>query len=172
MSEFKRIVECTQHREGGTHITFDACGRWPAGRYHFRPGLMRDARHADTITNEAHYERLLSLPEGFRPVHPDDLLNAPAVNAPAAKAPAAVPAAAPQGEQQPAGEGEAEDDGTADTWDASKVLALGVNRIIGMVKGFTDEQIRQLLDEEGRREDPRESLVKSLTGTLRNRAAP
>jgi hypothetical protein len=165
MSEFKpRIVECIQRRDGGTHITFDACDRWPKGAYHFRPGLMRDGRHADTIGNEAHYERLLSLPEAFRPVHADDLIAAPSV---AAAAPQSAPAAPPPADNE-GGEG----DQNPDTWDAAKVLALGVNKIIALAKGFTDEQLRQLIDLEGQRKDPRESLIKSLTGTLRNREAP
>lgn len=170
MSEFKpRVVECIQRRDGGTHITFDACDRWPKGSYHFRPGLMRDGRHADTIGNEAHYERLLSLPEGFRPVHPDDLIAAPSV-APAS--PKAAPAAPQGGTPPPAAQTGGDGEPNPDTWDAAKVLALGVNKIIALAKGFTDEQLRQLIDLEGQREDPRESLIKSLTGTLRNREAP
>lgn len=183
MSDFKaRFVECIQRREGGTHIKFgSAPGKWPAGSYHFAPGLMRDARHAALISVEAHYERLLSLPEGFRPVHPDDLLTAPAVKP--APAPAAAPAPAPAATTPPQGQQELQDDSeedgsdegedtNPDVWSAENVLKLSVNKIIGLAKTFSDEQIRELLDAEGRREDPRESLVKSLTGTLRNRAAP
>jgi hypothetical protein len=178
MSTFKpHIVECILRREGGTHVAFDDCARWPAGAYHFRPGLLQDARHACVIPVREHFERLISLPEAYRVPHADDLITAPpAPAAPKAAAAASAPAAAQEGEQSPDGQKDGDDDDddddtTADAWDATKVLALGVNKITPLAKNYTDEQLRELIDKEGQRPDPRESLVRLLTATLRGRAA-
>lgn len=167
-----RFVECVQRREGGTRVDFPQSQRWPAGNYLFTTGHMIDGRHAAEITEEAHYERLISLPEGFRPVHTDDLLQAPAVPKLVAPAQAVVAAPAPAQTTDTTPDTTPDaNDANADVWDANKVLALGVNKIIALVKSFTDEQLRELLEIESARQDPRESLQKSLAGTLRNRAA-
>jgi hypothetical protein len=175
MSTFKpRLVECLLRREGGTVVPFDACSRWPKGRYHFKPGAMSDGRHSAEIDIEAHYERLISIPESFRPVHPDDTIRVPTppplspqVPLPPSTVPARLfdpPNAHPQVPLPPSA------DDASDAWDPTAVLALGVNKILAMSKSYSDEQIRQLIQLEGEREDPRESLTKNLTATLRGRA--
>ncbi len=176
MSTFKpRLVECLLRREGGTVIPFDTCSRWPKGRYHFKPGTMVDGRHSAEINVVAHYERLISVPEAYRPVHPDDLIRLPEAPPLAPAAPAVVTAAAPaatvtsDSKPDPDDKGDSADD-TSDVWNPVNVLALGVDKISTMATTYSDEQIRQLIQLEGEREDPRQSLVKRLTATLRGRA--
>jgi hypothetical protein len=158
-----RLVECTKLRTGGTVIKFDECGRWPAGSYHFKAGALVDGRHACVVDVRQHYERFLDIPEAFRPVHGDDVAETP--KAPSLSKPTTPPPEAPQ----PAAPAPAAATKDEDAFDAEKTLALGVNKIIAIAKNLSAEQLRELLEIESQRPDPRESLIKSLTGTLKAR---
>lgn len=162
-TEFKpRLVECLKTRKGGTTVTFDECADWPAGSYTFAAGSLKEGRHAAMIPVREHYTRLISIPEAYRPASADDAAETPVAPTLAQSAPKAAPA-----KQAP--ETPEDDDSNEDVWDPVKVLALGVNKIISLTKAHTDEQLRELLQLEQEREDPRETLIKSINGTLRAR---
>lgn len=52
-------IECKLKREGGTIVDLGT------NKYHFAP--LEDGAHVATVTNEAHQERLLSIPEAYKP---------------------------------------------------------------------------------------------------------
>lgn len=51
-------IECTLHRKGGTVVEL------PGKTYHFAP--QDDGKHVAEVTNEAHIERFLAIPEAYR----------------------------------------------------------------------------------------------------------
>lgn len=51
-------IECVLKRDGGTQVTLGAA------RYHFQP--QADGAHVATVDDDAHIERFLALPEGYR----------------------------------------------------------------------------------------------------------
>lgn len=62
-------IQCLIRRSGGSEVTFDACDRWPAGTYRFKPESdAADAPHVAEVTEERHIHRLLSMPDVYRMV--------------------------------------------------------------------------------------------------------
>ena len=75
-------IESIIRRKEGTKVDFDACDRWPAGSYHFKPETdANDAPHVAEVDVPEHIERFLSISDAYRI---------------AGKAPVPRPAAAPK----------------------------------------------------------------------------
>ncbi|WP_444668358.1 hypothetical protein [Cereibacter changlensis] len=91
MSKQAFLIQCLQARPGGTSLTMA-----DGFEINFRPDDK--GRHVAQVDNEAHFARLLSIPEGYKLI---GAVTAPVIGAPAAPpafvAPAAVtpPPAAP-----------------------------------------------------------------------------
>jgi hypothetical protein len=68
MTHFKMTVECTIRRQGGTRIDMPPTAISPAGaKYHFKPSA-HDERHLSEVSDVAHFQRFMSIPESFIPV--------------------------------------------------------------------------------------------------------
>jgi hypothetical protein len=91
-------IESIIRRRGGTVITFGK------DAYHFKPEA-KDGPHFADVSKEAHAERLLAIPEGFRKAQAAAKAPAPA-SEPAAAPPVAPPAApAPEASASPVASG-------------------------------------------------------------------
>lgn len=63
MSDLTLLIECLQHRDGGTRIPM------PSGEtYYFKPDGQTPARHVALVSNEDDISRFLAVPEGFRAI--------------------------------------------------------------------------------------------------------
>ena len=151
-----KLIECLHRRQDGTTVTFDANERWPAGKYVFKPILIGGG-HAAQVDNAEHAERLLEFPKSYRLVSAQDEVAQVSVPSITSNTNQVVP---PQN-------GDGNDD---DAWDAVKAMGLPVAKILPLVSTWSHEQIRDAIDAEQAKSEPRETVVKRLVAALKGEA--
>lgn len=151
-----KLIECLHRRQDGTTVTFDANERWPAGKYVFKPILLGGG-HAAQVDNAEHAARLLEFPKSYRLVSAQDEVAQVSVPSITSNTNPVVP---PQN-------GDGNDD---DAWDAVKAMSLPVAKILPLVSTWSHEQIRDALDAEQAKPEPRETVVKRLVAALKGEA--
>lgn len=147
-----KLIECLHRRHDGTTVTFDASERWPAGKYVFKPILIGGG-HAAQVDNAEHAARLLEFPKSYRLVSAQDEVAQVSVPSITSNTNQVVP---PQNDD--------------DAWDAVKAMGLPVAKILPLVATWSPEQIRDALDAEQAKSEPRETVVKRLVSALKGEA--
>lgn len=145
-------IQCLIRRNGGSHVTFEKCERWPAGHYHFKPESdAYDAPHVATVPEELHQHRLLGMPDVYRIVPTGATLKAPDSGS------VIVPPKQPETPQTPGAPPPPADPTTPPAGVSPERIAeireLTIKELKGRVNTFTADELRAALDAEKSRQD-------------------
>lgn len=152
--EIQSLIE----RKNGTKVDFDACGRWPAGSYHFKPRAP-GGPHVATVKDRDHRDRFLELPHAFRIYDPD---AAPVPERVADMRPPLVPAKTDS--QPPAGANQPPDDVDPDA--VEEVQGMAVSALKAKINTIPEPVLRAALAAEKARDKPRASWVQTVEAFL------
>jgi hypothetical protein len=148
------LIECKLKRKGGTKIEFANEDGDVTHNYHFVPRADLPAvPHLAEITEPAHIERLLTLPEAYR----EFTGQAPTKRAATITKPAAAPAAEPEPETA-----------IANSPVVASIRALSVRELKATINTFSPDELRAALQAESAdgADKPRTSWIEVIKAHL------